>query len=157
MHKLTALIQSAPDWFKSQAKATRIASYVTLATALYALLSPSLWWVVDAYNLSRSLQYGNASYYDPDYDGRRTASGIIFKHTKPMAAHPDLPFGTYVLVQRLDNSASTIVQIQDRGPFISGRVIDLSISSARKIGLVKSGVAPVRLVVLPDIKGFDIK
>ncbi len=91
---------------------------------------------------------GLASHYGPEWDGRRTASGEIFRNRRLTAAHKSLPFGTRVRVTLLATGKSVIVRINDRGPFVRGRVIDLSDEAARRIGLDRHGVAKVRVEVL---------
>src|SRR5436309_6815760 len=97
---------------------------------------------------SRDLE-GLASYYAEPYHGRRTASGEIFDTYKGMtAAHRTLPFNTVVRVTNKINSESVDVRITDRGPFIDGRVIDLSLAAAHKIDMVRAGVVPVKLRIM---------
>ena len=92
---------------------------------------------------------GLASYYAEPYHGRKTASGEIFDTYKDLtAAHRTLPFNTMVRVTNKTNGRQVDVRINDRGPFVSGRVIDLSVRAAREIDLVRPGVAPVKLTVL---------
>jgi rare lipoprotein A len=91
---------------------------------------------------------GMASWYGPGFNGRQSASGEIFNQNALTAAHRTLPFGTKVKVTNVHNGRSVVVRINDRGPFSRGRVIDLSKAAAGAIGLVRSGVAPVRLEVL---------
>ncbi len=91
---------------------------------------------------------GDASWYGKPYHGRRTASGEIYDMHQMTAAHRSLPFGTQVRVQRRDTGAEVEVRITDRGPFIKGRIIDLSFAAARVIGLDIDGVAPVKIKVL---------
>ena len=92
---------------------------------------------------------GLASYYAEPYHGRRTASGEIFDSYQGMtAAHRTLPFNTMVRVTNKTNGRAVDVRINDRGPFVDGRVIDLSVRAARQIDLVRPGVAPVKLKVL---------
>jgi rare lipoprotein A len=91
---------------------------------------------------------GLASWYGPGFDGRPTASGEPFDQTALTAAHPSLPFGTTVRVRALRNGRSVVVRINDRGPFVEGRVIDLSREAARRIGLERRGVGRVTLEVL---------
>ena len=88
---------------------------------------------------------GMASWYGPGFHGRRTASGERFNTHAFTAAHRTLPFGTRVRVVNRRNGRSVVVRINDRGPFVRGRIIDLSKSAARTIGL--NGVAPVVLQV----------
>jgi rare lipoprotein A len=88
---------------------------------------------------------GLASWYGGKFHGRRTASGEIFDTNKFTAAHKTLPFGTLVLVTNLDNGKTAVVRINDRGPFVAGRIIDLSRAAAAAIGMTGKGVAPVRI------------
>ena len=92
---------------------------------------------------------GLATYYAEPYHGRKTASGEIFDTYQDMtAAHRTLPFNTLVRVTNTTNGREVDVRINDRGPFVDGRVIDLSVRAAREIDVVRAGVAPVRLTVL---------
>lgn len=91
---------------------------------------------------------GMASWYGPGFHGNQSASGEIFNQNAMTAAHRSLPFGTRVQVTNLDNGRTAVVRINDRGPFAHGRVIDLSAAAARVLGLMQSGVAPVRVDVL---------
>lgn len=94
---------------------------------------------------AEAAQTGVASYYK---HGRKTANGERFNPNGYTAAHRSLPFGTKVLVTNLRNGRSVIVRINDRGPFIRGRVIDLSFGAARVVGLTSSGTAKVKIVPL---------
>jgi rare lipoprotein A len=97
---------------------------------------------------SRDLE-GIASYYAEPYHGRKTASGEVFDSYQALtAAHRTLPFNTLVRVTNKTNGREVEVRINDRGPFIDGRVIDLSLRAAREIDLVRPGVAPVKLTIL---------
>jgi rare lipoprotein A len=91
---------------------------------------------------------GQASWYGPGFDGRQTANGETFNQQELTAAHPHLEFGTKVKVTNLSNGLSVIVRINDRGPFIKDRIIDLSAAAARSLNMLGSGVAPVRLTIL---------
>ncbi len=95
-----------------------------------------------------SRRKGMASWYGPGFHGRLTANGERYNQNGLTAAHKTLPFGTQVRVTNLNNGRSVTVRINDRGPFIRGRVIDLSKGAANVIGLVSSGVAPVQLEIL---------
>lgn len=88
---------------------------------------------------------GKASYYADKYDGRKTSSGEVFRQSKNTAAHKTLPFGTKVTVKNLTNGKTVKVKINDRGPFVAGRIIDLSKSAAKKIDMVNTGVANVEI------------
>ena len=91
---------------------------------------------------------GIASWYGEPYHGRRTASGEVYDMYELTAAHKTLAFGSVVKVNRRDTGADVKVRINDRGPFIEGRVIDLSFAAAKKIGLDIDGVAPVKIKVV---------
>ncbi|AUT00634.1 hypothetical protein CLI64_09640 [Nostoc sp. CENA543] len=91
---------------------------------------------------------GIASFYGQGFHGRPTATGERFNSEAMTAAHRSLPFGTRVRVTNTRNGRSVIVRINDRGPYIRGRVIDLSTGAARVLGMIGSGIAPVRIEVL---------
>src|SRR5690606_841766 len=88
---------------------------------------------------------GKASSYGPRFHGRKTASGEIFNQHELTAAHRSLPLGTKVKVTNLKNGRSVVVRINDRGPYAKGRVIDLSRAAAKRLGMLNSGVAQVRV------------
>ena len=91
---------------------------------------------------------GIASYYADDFDGKPTASGEIFDMNKLTAAHKELPLGTIARITNPANGLSVVVKINDRGPFIPGREIDISKGAAEKIGLIDKGTATVLIDVL---------
>ena len=91
---------------------------------------------------------GVASYYGPGFHGRRTANGETFNMHAMTAAHRTLPFGTLIKVTNLSNGKSTIVRVNDRGPYGRNRVIDLSVAAAKEIGSTHSGTARVNLEVI---------
>ncbi|MFL6857590.1 MAG: septal ring lytic transglycosylase RlpA family protein [Allosphingosinicella sp.] len=91
---------------------------------------------------------GRASYYGRELEGNRTASGERFHAAALTAAHRTLPLGTKLRVTNLANGRSVIVRVNDRGPFIRGRLLDVSLAAAREIGMVASGSADVRLEVV---------
>jgi rare lipoprotein A len=96
-------------------------------------------------------QGGLASWYGPGFYGRRTASGTVYTGTALTAAHPSLPFGALVRVTSLANGRTVVVVIDDRGPFVHGRVIDLSMAAARRLGMTRDGVVQVRLEVIGQV------
>lgn len=98
------------------------------------------------------METGIASWYGDPYHGRPTASGEIFDKEQFTAAHPSLPFQTWVEVTDLDNGKKVTVRIIDRGPFVKGRIIDLSLAAAREIGMVGPGTARVKLKVIAPPK-----
>jgi len=91
---------------------------------------------------------GVASYYAHDFHGRKTANGETYNMYDMTAAHKSFPFNTIVRVRNLSNDKNIIVRINDRGPFVVGRIIDLSLGAAQKIDMVQSGTTQVRLEVL---------
>ena len=93
---------------------------------------------------------GTASWYGPGFHGKKTASGEIYDQTKLTAAHKTLPLGTKARVTNLDNGSAVEVEINDRGPFVGGRILDLSRAAAGALGLVKSGTAPVRVELIGE-------
>jgi rare lipoprotein A len=95
-----------------------------------------------------ALETGIASWYGVPYDGRHTSSGEIFDMTKLTAAHRTLPFNTWLEVTNLSNGKQVDVRITDRGPFVDGRIIDLSLAAAREIDMVRQGITRVRLKVI---------
>ena len=97
---------------------------------------------------SSFVQTGIASWYGPGFHGKRTANGEIYDQYALTAAHRSLPLGTFVLVTNLDTGKAVEVRINDRGPFINGRIIDLSFTAAKSIGVYTTGIAPARVEVL---------
>ncbi|MBL9113912.1 MAG: septal ring lytic transglycosylase RlpA family protein [Verrucomicrobiaceae bacterium] len=95
-------------------------------------------------------QTGKASWYGGRWHGRKTASGERFNQGSMTAAHKKLPFGTQVRVTNEKNGQTCVVRINDRGPHVRGRVIDLSAAAAKKIGAYSAGVVPVKLEVLQN-------
>ncbi|MFO1155673.1 MAG: septal ring lytic transglycosylase RlpA family protein [Rhodospirillales bacterium] len=92
-------------------------------------------------------QRGEASWYGPGFHGRKTASGERFNQHELTAAHRKLPLGTKARVTNLDNGKSVEVKINDRGPYVRGRIIDLSKAAAEHLGMKNAGTTPVRLEV----------
>ncbi len=91
---------------------------------------------------------GIASWYGPGFQGRQTANGETYDMEEMTAAHKQLPFNTWVQVESLDNGRTVEVRINDRGPFVDGRIIDLSRAAARQIDMLGSGIAQVQMVVV---------
>ena len=89
-----------------------------------------------------------ASWYGREYHGRRMANGQIYNMYSNTCAHKTLPFGTKLRVTNLRNGKFTTCLVFDRGPFVKGRVVDMSYQGARNLGMVKSGVVPVRIQVI---------
>ena len=98
------------------------------------------------------IKIGYASYYANSLEGRTTACGERYCKDKLTAAHKTLPFGTIVRVTRLSTGKQVIIVINDRGPYIKGRLIDLSFGAAKEIGMIKAGVTKVKIEVVSLIK-----
>lgn len=95
---------------------------------------------------AREIERGRASWYGEPFHGRRTASGEIFNMNDLTAAHKTLPFGTRLRVRNLATGQDVLVRINDRGPHVRGRIIDLSRAAAARVGLLGTGTAPVVLL-----------
>src|SRR5690606_33635097 len=93
-------------------------------------------------------QTGKASFYADKFEGRPTASGEKYKHNKLTAAHKSLPFGTVIRVTNLKNNLSVEVTVNDRGPYVDGRIVDLSKSAAEKLEFINIGLADVKVEVV---------
>ena len=93
-------------------------------------------------------QEGVASYYGRKFHGRRTANGERYDMYGVSAAHKTLPFGTIVLVRNMKNGRELKVRINDRGPFVKGRIIDLSYGAAKKLGMIQDGIVAVRIRII---------
>jgi rare lipoprotein A len=104
------------------------------------------YYVMDS--ASGFIQKGEASWYGPNFHGKRTSSGEPYNMHAMTAAHKTLPLPTYVRVKNLSNGKSVVVKVNDRGPFAHDRIIDLSFAAAKKLSIVGPGVAPVEIVAL---------
>ena len=104
--------------------------------------------IVNKSKKSLQTKYGSASFYGPGFHGRKTASGEVFNQNALTAAHRTLPFGTKLRVTCTATGRSVVVRVNDRGPFHSNRVIDLSLGSAKAIGMVDRGVTKVKYEIL---------
>ncbi len=93
---------------------------------------------------------GIASWYGGKFHGRKTSNGETYNMHAKTAAHKTLPMGTMLVVKNLENGRSSVVRINDRGPFVKGRIIDLSYTAAKEIGLVQKGTARVRITALGE-------
>ncbi len=100
-------------------------------------------------------QVGIASWYGPNFHGKKTATGEIYNMYDLTAAHKTLPLNTYVKVINLENGKSVVVRINDRGPFVKNRILDLSYAAAKKLGITKKGTALVKIIVLGKEKKFN--
>lgn len=93
-------------------------------------------------------EIGLASYYSDSFAGKKTASGNIYDPNEMTAAHPSLPFGSKIKVTNLENQREVIVIVNDRGPFVYGRIVDLSKSAAKALGFIEKGLAKVQIELL---------
>lgn len=123
----------------------------TIRTSVFAVLLLLLFVnqaVASQAVTTTELQEGVASFYSDRFQGATTASGELFDQQALTAAHPSLPFGTKVLVTRPDTGQEVEVLINDRGPFVKGRIIDLSKRAARALGMIRRGTAPVMITLV---------
>jgi rare lipoprotein A len=123
----------------------RLSVFLCGATALLMLTTQSHADLAGRKDAAAFRQVGMASWYGPGFHGRKTASGERFDQNDLTAAHRKLPLGTEVKVTNLENGRSITVEINDRGPYAKGRVLDLSKAAARRLGMVENGVAKVRI------------
>jgi rare lipoprotein A len=91
---------------------------------------------------------GYASYYADKFENRKTANGEFYSGSKLTAAHRELPFGTYLKVTNRKNLKQVIVKVNDRGPFVSGRILDLSRSAAEQLDMLQDGIASVEIEII---------
>lgn len=101
------------------------------------------------------IQEGNASFYADSFEGRVTASGERYSHLKATCAHVSIPFGSLVKITNLDNNQTAIARVNDRGPFVPNRIIDVSRSVAERLGMIGTGIARVRIEVV-DNQGLKL-
>jgi rare lipoprotein A len=106
-----------------------------------------------AQNQAGEIERGRVSLYGADFVGKTTANGETFNPDGLTMAHRRLPFGTRVRVTNLENQRSVVVTVNDRGPFVAGRIADLSLGAARQIGMVASGVVDAILEVIAPGSG----
>lgn len=131
----------------SIAQSPNVAAPATVPTTPPAATQPAAPPPATAAKTADTME-GLAAVYSDKLNGRKTASGQVFRQNELTAAHPSLPFGTKVRVTNTKNNKSVEVRINDRGPTQAGRVIDLSSAAAAKIGIRKTGSAPVKLEVV---------
>lgn len=113
---------------------------VVVTSCLVAVLPPPV----------TGAEEGVASFYHDSLHGNPTASGTAYDKEGCTAAHPQLPFGTWVRVVNLENNRSVVVEVNDRGPFVEGRIIDLSRQAAEDLGITDKGVVDVRIEILGE-------
>lgn len=96
------------------------------------------------------IQKGKASYYASRFEGRLTANGEVFSNDSLTAAHPTLPFGTKVKITNIDTGQQVVLRVNDRGPFVEGRIVDVTQKAAEKLGFYYQGICLVSLEVLNE-------
>jgi len=101
----------------------------------------------------RAIEEGIASWYGPVFHGRQAADGSLYNMHAFTAASRTMPLGTMALVENLENGRSIVVRITDRGPYIDGRIIDLSFAAANKLGMAEKGITPVRVTTFEIRQG----
>lgn len=102
------------------------------------------------------IQIGEASYYARIFEGKPTASGALYFSDSLTAAHKTLPFGTIVKVTNLKNNKAVLVKVNDRGPFTSDRIIDLSLGAAKILDIIERGVSKVKLEVVKPAQNYSL-
>lgn len=122
--------------------------FLSAALVLTALLSSC---AAVSQQAGGNIQRGIASWYGDDFHGKITSNRETYDMHAMTAAHQSLPFNTHVRVTNLDNNQQVIVRINDRGPFVKGRIIDMSFAAAAKLGMVDTGIVPVRIEVIPHL------
>lgn len=131
--------------------------FLGVTILIYCSCSPSARFSSDSTMSSDATQielekgkifYGQSSYYAEKFHGRKTANGEIFDMYKKTAAHKTLPFNTMLEVTNLENNKSVIVRVNDRGPFVGDRILDLSYGAAREIDMIPTGVIRVKVKIL---------
>jgi len=151
---LAALTASAPAQAVSTADSARVESLAQVVADLPEQSAPIFVPAPEAPEASKPearyevLAEGVASYYGHELAGNRTASGERFNPSSLTAAHRSLPLGTKLRVTNKSNGEAVIVRVNDRGPFVKSRLIDLSLGAAREIGMVRSGTARVTVEIL---------
>lgn len=123
-------------------------AYVTVFIAIANLINPSS---------DDKANAGMASFYAKKFEGKRTSSGQRYRATERTAAHRTYPFGTLLEITKRDNGLKTIVRVNDRGPHMKSRLIDLSYQAAKDLGLIGSGIAEVSMKVISLGNGMDIQ
>ena len=122
-----------------------------LARILHAALLLTL--ASCASSKTAAVQTGQGSYYADKFAGRPTASGVPYRPGEMTAAHNTLPFGTLIKVTNVRNGRSVAVTVNDRGPHVKGRIVDVSKKAARQLDIIEAGVVPVQVQVLRAARG----
>jgi len=129
-------------------KARRRFAALLLAVAVSSSACSIVRWPATTSLGGGRAEVGVASFYGKRHRGEPTASGELYDERKMTAAHPTLPFGTQLEVTNLENRRSVVVRVNDRGPFVGNRIVDLSLAAGRALGMAEDGVARVRIRAL---------
>jgi rare lipoprotein A len=121
---------------------------VAFAALLLAMPAPDTPAPSQAHEVPAFAQNGKVSWYGPGFHGRRTANGEVFDTNEMTMAHRSLAFGSKVRVTNLDNGRSIVVRVNDRGPYVRGRIADLSHAAALRLGFVEDGVVHARIELI---------
>ena len=155
-HKQRVAYQPPPPPQSADAERPARPSYpVTRAGNTAPIVRPPTAQQPEAHGRPISSEVGIASWYGPPYHNRQAADGSIYDQNAMTAAHRTLPMGSIVRVTNLGNSQSVVVKITDRGPFIDGRIIDLSLAAAKEIDVYRPGIAKVRVEAFAPPEGSD--
>ena len=133
------------------ARAISSSSYSTVEVSPETTINMNKWMMEKNQPVQQTLAYaysGVASWYGPGFYGNRTANGEVYRPGTYTVAHRSLPFGTRVRITNLNNGRSAVARVNDRGPFVGGRIVDLGQGIASHLGVTSSGIADVRLEVL---------
>lgn len=120
------------------------------------IMCSTVLFLVFSLGRAAAFEVGTASWYGGKFQGRKTANGEKFDTNKFTAAHRTLPFHTEVKVTNLENGKTTIVRINDRGPFVRGRIIDLSRAAAKELDMIHSGTAKVRIEIIDAAESIPL-
>jgi len=131
-----------------------VAGLIALSPKSEARLSSSLGPIQLVVIPKEKGEIGVASWYGEEFQGNETASGEIYDLNGLTAAHPTLPFGATVRVTNLKNSKNILLRVNDRGPYVGGRVIDVSLAAAKRLGFVYDGITQVRIEVVSYPNSF---
>jgi rare lipoprotein A (peptidoglycan hydrolase) len=148
---ISILFASAVLLAPVQARAISSSSYSTVDVSPETSINTNKWMMEEKQPVQQTLAYaytGVASWYGPGFYGNRTANGEVYRPGTYTVAHRSLPFGTRLRITNLNNGRSAIARVNDRGPFVGGRIVDLGQGIASDLGVTSSGVADVRLEVL---------
>ena len=133
------------------ARAISSSSYSTVEVSPETTINMNKWMMEKNQPVQQTLAYaynGVASWYGPGFYGNRTANGEVYRPGTYTVAHRSLPFGTRVRITNLNNGRSAVARVNDRGPYVGGRIVDLGQGIASHLGVTSSGLADVRLEVL---------